>query len=168
MHLVGCRRLLLLLLLASMARRSTAWRASRMRGIWRILLTGMCHRTLRWMLWERVLARGSMRRRLQRCSSLAMEACRARRRTLFLWRRILRRALLRWIASDGGRAGRWRSREVVRLGLPLGDWRRALQWLCLRGGVCCVDYRPEIHDARLVDMIIYCFWSDRALVTIPI
>lgn len=56
----------------------------------------------------------------------------------------------------------------MRLGLPLGNWRRALQWLCLRGGVCCVDYRSEIHDARLVDIIIYCLWSDRALVTIPI
>lgn len=56
----------------------------------------------------------------------------------------------------------------MRLGVPLRNWRRALQWLCLRGGICCVDYRPEIHDARLVDIIIYCWWSDRALVTIPV
>lgn len=74
-HLVGRRRLLLLLLLASMAHRPTAWRASGMSGIWRILLAGMCHRALRWVLWERVLARRSMRRRLQRRGSLAMEAC---------------------------------------------------------------------------------------------
>jgi hypothetical protein len=55
----------------------------------------------------------------------------------------------------------------VRLGLPLGNWRGVLQGLGLRGGVCCVDYRPEIHDVRLVDITIYCLWSDRALVTIP-
>jgi hypothetical protein len=52
----------------------------------------------------------------------------------------------------------------VRLGLPLRHWRGALQWLCLRGGIRCVDYRAEIHDARLVDIFIYCLWSDRALI----
>ena len=62
-HLVGRRRLLLLLL-ASMAHRPTARCASRVSGVWRILLAGMCHRALRWMLWKRVLARRSMRRRL--------------------------------------------------------------------------------------------------------
>lgn len=72
MHLVGRRRLLLLV---SMAHRPAAWRASGMGGVRRILLTGMCHRALGRMLWEWILARRCVRRRLQWRGSLAMEAC---------------------------------------------------------------------------------------------